>query len=198
VHELLWKNLAIIIIIIILNLFWLISYQVAVFDKSRYQQENKAIYPSTLLSSSPSSSSSSYSVKTTSTPDPHIRTFTLYPLTCMYSLDITVFSQNTVSYKIHKSSHFIVVQSACLPISLSAQHEVLSTVLFTVQVFWDVALCYWASSCRRFEGFYCVFLQGQAVISQNTWITSHWGLACTRKWMYFSSSLFEDAVKCTL
>ena len=39
----------IIIIIIILNIFWLISYQVAVFGTSRSQQENKAIYPSTLL-----------------------------------------------------------------------------------------------------------------------------------------------------
>lgn len=40
--------------------------------------------------------------------------------------------------------------------------------VFNFQIFWDVALCLWASSSRRFEGSYDLHLQGQTVKILNT------------------------------
>ena len=40
--------------------------------------------------------------------------------------------------------------------------------VFNIQIFWDVALCLWASSSRRFEGSYDLHLQSKTVKILNT------------------------------
>jgi len=41
--------------------------------------------------------------------------------------------------------------------------QVITAVLLTIQVFWDMMLCFRANGCRRFGGFLCLRLQGEAV-----------------------------------
>lgn len=42
-----------------------------------------------------------------------------------------------------------------------AKFEFVTAVWLNTQVFWDVVLCYWVKSYRRFGGKYCMRLQSQ-------------------------------------
>jgi len=41
--------------------------------------------------------------------------------------------------------------------------EVLTSVFLKFKVSWDFNLCRWVSSCRRFDGFYSLYLQSEDI-----------------------------------
>jgi hypothetical protein len=54
---------------------------------------------------------------------------------------------------------------------ISERSEVFTAVLLTVEVFWDVTLCRLVNGHRRFEGAWCLHVQGQAIQEENSsWI----------------------------
>jgi len=75
---------------------------------------------------------------------------------------------------------------------ISKRLQVLTAVLLKIHTFWDVMLCLWASSSRRFDGSYCVHLQELASVLQKTWIYKRTGnVRITQHWSSILQPLFQ-------